>query len=455
MPLASSSLFHPTTNLAAAAAGAGLVLTHGKGVRVFDSSGRDYFEGLSGLWCLALGHGEEELAEAAAEQLRRLPYATLFGGKAHEGALELADRLVKMAPFPAARVFFGQSGSDANDTQIKLVRYYNNLVGRPAKKKIIALDRGYHGVTLGSASLTGLPAFHRQWDLPLPGFLRASCPYPYVFAEAGESDADFVARLAGEMDALIRSEGPDTVAAFICEPVMGAGGVVIPPAGYHAAIRAVLDRHDVLMIADEVITGFGRTGATFGCQAMGFTPDTMSIAKMMSSGYAPISGVLVPQAIYDACAQASGELGLFAHGFTYSGHPLSTAITLKTLEIYEQRDIFGHVSRIAPHFARHIQGLAQHPLVGDARALGLIGGLQLVQSRDAHAPYPAALGVGAYCADTAGLARGVLMRAANETLCFAPPLVITEQELDEMFARVRAALDDTLDWLAAKGLAPT
>lgn len=250
------------------------------------------------------------------------------------------------------------------------------------------------------------------------------------------------------------AEGPETVAAFICEPVLGAGGVVIPPAGYHAAIRAVLDRHDVLMIDDEVITGFGRTGAAFGCETMGFTPDTMTVAKMLSSGYAPISGVLVPQSIYDACLAASGELGLFAHGFTYSGHPLSTAIALKTLEIYDRRDVFGHVRRIAPHFARHIRALAQHPLVGDARSVGLIGAVQLVENRDLRRPYPASAGVGPYCADTAGLARGVLMRAANETLCFAPPLVITEDELDEMFARVRGALDDTLDWLTAQGLAP-
>jgi 4-aminobutyrate--pyruvate transaminase len=450
----SNALLYPTTNLQSAADRPGLVVTHGKGVRVFDSAGKDYIEGLSGLWCVALGHGDEELAETAAEQIRTLSYATLFGGKAHEGAIELAQKLVDMAPFPAAKVFFGQSGSDANDTQIKLVRYYNNLIGRPEKKKIVALDRGYHGVTIGAASLTGLPAFHKQWDLPRPGILRATCPYSYIFAESGESDEQFASRLTAELDAMILAEGPETVAAFIAEPVMGAGGVVIPPAGYFGKIQAVLDKYDVLMIADEVITGFGRTGAAFGCETMGCTPDTMTIAKAMSSGYAPISGVLIPQNIYDACVEASGELGVFGHGFTYSGHPLSTAISLKTLEIYEKRDVFGHVRRIAPLFARHIQALAQHPLVGDARSLGLIGGVQLVCDRDAHMPYGPGDGVGPYCAETAAPARGVLIRASNETLCFAPPLVITEDELDEMFARVKAALDDTLDWLAGHGKAP-
>lgn len=449
-----NALLHPTTNLKAAADRGSLVVTRAKGVRVFDASGKDYIEGLSGLWCVALGHGDEELAEVAAEQIRTLSYATLFGGKAHEGALALSQKLVEMAPFPAAKVFFGQSGSDANDTQIKLIRYYNNLIGRPAKKKIVALDRAYHGVTIGAASLTGLPAFHKQWDLPMPGVLRVGCPYHYIFAGPGEGEDAFTTRLAGELDALIEAEGPDTVAAFIAEPVMGAGGVIIPPAGYFAKIQSVLGKHDVLMIDDEVITGFGRTGAAFGCETMAMTPDTMTIAKGMSSGYAPISGVLIPQDIYDACVAASGELGVFGHGFTYSGHPLSTGIALKTLEIYDKRDVFGHVRRIAPHFERHIRALAQHPLVGDARSVGLIGGVQLMRDRDSRTPYAAADGVGPYLADTAAVSRGVLLRASNDCLCFAPPLVITEAELDEMFARVKAALDDTLHWLSGQGLAP-
>ena len=454
MVQAPGALLHPTTNLQAAARKPGLKVTRAKGVRVFDEQGKDYIEGLAGLWCVSLGHGDEELAETAAEQIRTLSYATLFGGKSHESALALAQRLVDMAPFPAARVFFGQSGSDANDTQIKLVRYYNNLIGRPEKKKIIALDRGYHGVTIGSASLTGLPAFHKKWDLPITGILRAPCPYAYINAHPGENEDAFAARFAQELNQQIIAEGPETVAAFIAEPVLGAGGVVIPPKTYFERIGTVLAAHDVLMIADEVITGFGRTGTTFGCETMDMAPDTMTIAKALSSGYAPISAVLLPQLIYDAFEAASGELGVFGHGFTYSGHPLSTAIALKTLEIYEQRDVFGHVRRIAPHFARHVQALGQHPLVGEARSVGLIGGLQLVEDRDAHKPYDASVGVGPYCADIAAAARGVLIRASNETLCFAPPLVISEAELDEMFARVKAALDDTLEWLTALGKAP-
>ena len=448
------ALLHPTTNLRVAAQSGPLVIERGRGVRVYDRTGRDYIEGLSGLWCTALGHGDEEMAEAAARQVRDLSYATLFAGKAHEGALKLAERLVGMAPFDAAKVFFGQSGSDANDTQIKLVRHYNNLVGRPDKKKIIALDRGYHGVTIGAASLTGLPAFHRQWDLPIPGILRARCPYPYLNAERGEDEDSFAARLAEELDSLIEAEGPETIAAFIAEPVLGAGGVVIPPRGYFGQVRKVLERHDILLIADEVITAFGRTGETFGSEAMALAPDTMTLAKALSSGYAPISAVLVPQYIYQAFEDASPVLGVFGHGFTYSGHPLSTALALEALVIYQRRDVFGHARRVAPHFARHLHALEDHPLIGEARSLGLIGALQIVRDRDRRTLYDPAEGVGGYCAETAGIRHGMLFRASIDCLCFAPPLVITEAELDEMFARVRAALDDTLDWLSGKGLAP-
>ncbi|GAA0273999.1 aspartate aminotransferase family protein [Alteraurantiacibacter aestuarii] len=454
MTTIASALLHPTTNLRSAAQSGPLVFAHGKGVRIFDREGRDFIEGLSGLWCTALGHGDEELAEAAARQLRDLSYATLFAGKAHEGALDLADRLVAMAPFDAARVFFGQSGSDANDTQIKLVRHYNNLIGRPGKKKIIALDRGYHGVTIGAASLTGLAGFHREWDLPIPGILRARCPYAYLEAHAGEDEDAFTARLVAELEAMIVAEGPETIAAMIAEPVLGAGGVVIPPRGYFAQVRQVLDRHDILLIADEVITGFGRTGEAFGSQTMGLRPDTMTLAKALSSGYVPISAVLLPQQIYQAFEDASATLGVFAHGYTYSGHPLATAIALKTLDIYRERDIFGQAQRMAPVFARHLQALADHPLIGEARSVGMIGALQIVRDRKTRALYDPADGVGAWCADTAGIRHGVLFRATFDTLCFAPPLVISEAELDEMFARVRAALDDALEWLTARGLAP-
>ena len=343
------TLVHPYTQLAALRESGPLILERGKGVFVYDTEGRGYIEGMAGLWCTALGYGNEELVEAAAAQMRKLPFAHLFTGKSHDPAIELAERLKELFPIPASKVFFCSSGSEANDTQIKLAWYMNNALGRPRKKKIISRLKAYHGVTVAAASLTGLAANHRDFDLPIAGILHASCPHHYRFAQEGESEDDFARRLAGELDALILREDPQTVAAFIAEPVMGAGGVIVPPKIYFREISKVCRKYDVYMISDEVICGFGRLGTMFGCSALGFDPDSITVAKALTSAYVPLAAVSVPQAMYEAMLDESRKIGVFGHGFTYSGHPVAAAVALKALDIYARERIADAVARlIAP-----------------------------------------------------------------------------------------------------------
>jgi 4-aminobutyrate---pyruvate transaminase len=444
-------MLHPNTNLAAFHKGGPLVLVRGQGVRVWDNHGRSYLEAMAGLWCTTLGYGDEELARVAYEQMRTLSFSHLFTGKSHEPGVRLADKLVRMAPFDASRVFFGNSGSDANDTQIKLVWYYNNAIGRPAKKKIIARHKGYHGTTLASAGLTGLPSFHKLFDVPLPQILHTDAPYYYRGAAAGESEEDYASRLAANLESLILREGPDTVAAFIAEPLMGVGGVLLPPRTYFEKVQAVLAKHDVLLIDDEVITGFGRTGEVWGAQAFGMRPHTLSAAKALSSAYLPISAVLVPEFLYTPMIEASGEVGLFGHGFTYSGHPVAAAVALRALEIYEERGLYDHVRRMAPQFQERLRALASHPLVGDARGIGLVGGCELVQSKTTKAAFDAKRGVGARCMQ-ACQDRGLIVRAVGDTIVLCPPFIVTPDDIDEIFTLLQRGLDDTLAWARSEGL---
>ncbi|MGB6748112.1 MAG: aminotransferase, partial [Xanthobacteraceae bacterium] len=333
------TLVHPYINLSRFRETGPLIIERGQGVYVYDTDGKPYIEGMAGLWCTALGYGNEELIEAAASQMRKLSFAHLFTGRSHDPAIELAEKLKEIAPVPISKVFFCNSGSEANDTQVKLVWYLNNALGRPSKKKIVSRMKAYHGVTIVAASLTGLPGNHRDFDLPLPGFLHTGCPHHYRFGQAGESEEDFATRLAAELDALIVKEGPDTVAAFIAEPVMGAGGVIVPPKSYFEKIMAVCNRHDVFMISDEVICGFGRLGTRFGCEKLNFAPHSLSIAKMLSSAYLPIAGVMIPETMYQALLIESKKIGVFGHGFTYGGHPVSAAVALKAIEIYARERI--------------------------------------------------------------------------------------------------------------------
>jgi 4-aminobutyrate--pyruvate transaminase len=446
-----ASVLHPYTNLALHESKGPLIIERGRGVRVFDDQGRDYIEGLAGLWCVSLGWGEEALVQAAAEQMRKLPYYHAFGHKTTPVLIDLAEKLKAIAPAPFSKAFFVNSGSEANDTLIKLIWYYNNAVGRPQKKKIVSRLRGYHGVTVATASLTGLPLNHRDFDLPIARILHTDCPHHYRFAEPGESEADFATRLADSLEMLILREGPDTVAAFIAEPVMGAGGVIVPPATYFEKIQAVLRKYDVLMIADEVICGFGRTGNMWGSQTYGIRPDFLTCAKQLSSAYLPIAACLIPEAVYRALVDESRKIGSFGHGYTYGGHPVAAAVALKTLEIYEQRDILGHVRAVAPRFQARLRRLADHPLVGEARGVGLIGAVELVADKKTKRPFDLAKGVGIYCMGRSQ-EHGLIQRAVQDNLAFCPPLIIDEADIDELFDRFEKALDDTEAWVRKENL---
>ncbi len=447
------TLVHPYINLARFRDTGPLIIERGRGVYVYDTDGKAYIEGMAGLWCTALGYGNEELVEAAAAQMRKLSFAHLFTGRSHDPAIELAERLKEIAPVPISKVFFCNSGSEANDTQVKLVWYLNNALGRPQKKKIVSRMKAYHGVTVVAASLTGLPANHRDFDLPLPGFLHTGCPQHYRFAQDSESEEEFATRLAAELDALIVKEGPDTVAAFIAEPVMGAGGVIVPPRSYFEKIMAVCLKHDVFMISDEVICGFGRLGTTFGCEKLDFVPQSISIAKALSSAYLPIAGVMIPEVMYQALLEESKKIGVFGHGFTYGGHPVSAAVALKAIEIYTRDRIIDKAAERAQQFQARLKALGDHALVGEARGLGLIGGLELVADKKTKSSFAPEHGVAARAVQFAE-AEGLIVRAVlGDVLTLCPPLVISEEEVGELFDRLGRALDKTLDWVTRERIA--
>jgi 4-aminobutyrate--pyruvate transaminase len=405
---------------------------------------------MAGLWCTALGYGNQELIEAAREQMSRLAFTHIFSGKSHDPAIALAEKLKEISPAPASKVFFTCSGSEANDTQVKLLWYYNNARGKTAKKKVISRQRAYHGVTLVTASLTGLPANHADFDLPLDRFLHTACPHHYRYAEPGESEEEFATRLADELDAMIQKEDPDTVAAFIAEPVMGAGGVIVPPETYFEKVQAVLGKYDIMFIVDEVICGFGRTGNMFGSQTFGLKPDTISVAKAITSAYAPLGAMTVSEDVYQAMLDESRKIGVFGHGYTYSGHPLSTAVGVKTLEIYQRDDTVGQVRAKAPHFQKRLKAMQEHPLVGEARGVGLIGGVELVADKTAKTPFDPKRLVGAkaagFCQD-----EGLVVRAITDTLAVCPPLIISDDEIDELFDAMQRALDKTAAWVKRNG----
>ncbi len=447
------TLVHPFINLARFRDSGPLIIERGQGVTVYDTDGKAYIEAMAGLWCTALGYGNEELVETAAAQMRKLSFAHLFTGKSHDAAIELAEKLKEIAPVPISKVFFCNSGSEANDSQVKLVWYLNNALGRPRKKKIISRMKAYHGVTVVAASLTGLPGNQRDFDLPLSGFLHTTCPQAYRFAHDGESEEAFATRLAGELDALIVKEGADTVAAFIAEPVMGAGGVIVPPKTYYEKIMAVCAKHDVFMIDDEVICGFGRLGTMFGCEKLYFRPHSISIAKAMSSAYLPIAGVMIPEAMYQALLEESKKIGVFAHGFTYGGHPVSAAVALKAIEIYVRDRIVETGAARAPQFQARLAALNAHPLVGEARGLGLIGGIELVADKKTKRSFAPAHAVGARAVAFAE-AEGLIVRSvAGDVITLCPPLIIGAEEVDELFDRLTRALDRTLDWATRERLA--
>jgi len=424
------SWLHPFSSLADQAARDPLVITEGRGTRVRDSSGRWYLDAMAGLWCVNAGYGRREIADAMAEQAARLPYYHGFAGAVTEPAVRLAAKLLELAPVPMARVFFASSGSEANDTQVKLIWQYNHLRGKPAKRKLVARRRGYHGSTVTAASLTGLPYVHAGFDLPLAGFAHVSPAHWPAEAEAGESEDAYAERLARELEDAIVREGPDSVAAFFAEPVMGAGGVLVPPARYFAAIQPVLRRHDVLLVADEVICGFGRLGRWFGSQRFGIEPDLVTIAKGVTSGYAPLSACLVSEPIVAVLRAGSAELGAFNHGYTYSGHPVAAAAALANLAIFEREGLVERADRTGARLQRRLrEACASHPKVKDVRGVGMIAAVEPRDPDDAKR-LQALL-----------LADGVITRAVGGAVAMSPALILGEDEVDELTAALRRALE--------------
>jgi len=442
--------FHPFTSARDHQKTGPLMITEGRGCRLWDTKGNSYLDAMAGLWCVNIGYGNLEMARDMHAQVARLSYYHSFASVANDVSTLLAQRLVESAPVPMSKVFFGNSGSDANDTQIKLVWYYNNVLGRPEKKKIISRQRGYHGVTVLTAGLTGLAAVHAGFDVPLPMIRHTTAPHRLWEAEPGMTDSEFTAMLARQLEDLILAEGPDTVAAFIAEPVQAAGGVIIPPAGYFEAISEVLRRYDILMIADEVVCGFGRLGDWFGTTTFGLQPDLITVAKGITSAYVPLSACLISPKVWQVIEQGSDRYGAFGHGYTYSAHPLAARAALTNLDIIEREDLVERAATQGRYLQERLrESFTDHPLVGEVRGKGLIGAVEFVACRDPATPFNPTLGVGARVAK-ASRERGVITRAlsAADTIAFSPPFIVTESELDEMVETTRRALDQVAEDLA-------
>jgi L-2,4-diaminobutyrate transaminase len=446
-------VLHPATSIADHLKTGPRIMSEGKGITLVDTAGRQYLDAVAGLWCVNIGYGRHEVADAMGAQARKLGYYHTFSSMSNEPQIRLADRLLGLTPGKLSKVFFGNSGSDANDTQVKLVWYYSNLRGKPRKKKIVARLGGYHGTTVASASLTGLPAFHKAFDLPIANVVHTSTPYYYRDATPGMSEEAYAAKLAAELDQLIEREGPDTVAAFIAEPVMGAGGVLMPPRGYFERIQAVLRKHDVLMIADEVICGFGRLGRMWGSEVYGIEPDLMTAAKGITSAYFPLSAVFISDKVWSVLRDGSPEIGSFAHGFTYSGHPVGCAAALANLDILIGEDLVGNSARTGAYLQAQLrERFAGHALVGEVRGLGLIAGVELAADRAGRRPFEPALKVVARVAQRC-MDLGLIVRAlpTGTTLAFSPPLCITRAEIDEVLDRFGQGLDAVADELTRQG----
>lgn len=451
-----ASLFHPVTSIADLMTNGPVIYAGAKGVTLTRDTGQSLIDMGAGLWCVNVGYGREELVKAGEAALRDLSFQHFFGGASAEGTIRLADRLKTLfnETVPGsdiARVFFGTSGSDANDTAYKLVRYYNNLRGKPAKKKIIARKGAYHGLTHAAAALTGIPSYHTAFDSPLETVFHLECPHFYAFGQTGETEAQFTARLLAELEALIAREGADTIGAYIAEPVMGTGGVFTPPAGYFAGVQAILDRHDILLIVDEVITGFGRTGQWFGCGTYGLRPDIVSLAKGLTSAYFPMSASLISSRVWAVLEAASPQMGAVMHGFTYSGHPVGSAIALANLDLMEREDLPARAARLGPVLLDALRSkVGGHEFVGDVRGVGLMVAVEFVADKASKRRFPDAAAPHKLVAKHA-LAEGVLSRALPflPVNSMSPPLTITEAEIDEATTRYARALQAATPGLRA------
>jgi len=431
---------HAQTNLDAHLKQGPFIITKGDGVEIIDDQGKRYIDAMAGLWSASLGFSEKRLAEAAYRQMLELPYSSTFAGRSCPAIIELAERLTAIAPAGVTRALFCNSGSEAVDTGLKLVWYYQNAKGRPEKKKVIAREKAYHGSTIAAASLTGLERMQRDFDLPIDRIVRAPCPHYWRYGEKGESEDAFAARMAAELEEIILREGADTIGGFFAEPLQGAGGVILPPKGYFERVQAILKKHDILFIADEVICGFGRTGAMWGSQTFSIKPDMLTCAKALSASYIPIAGLLIADHVFEAMVDQSRKISLFGHGFTYSGHPVAAAVAVETLKIYEERDIVGAAQAVSPILQEGLRSFADHALVGEVRGCGVIAGVELVADKAAKQSFAPAKGAGAVVQDEAK-ARGLLVRALGDTIAFCPPLVISDKEMRAVVDRFGEALD--------------
>jgi 4-aminobutyrate--pyruvate transaminase len=431
---------HAQTNLDAHLKDGPFIVVKGDGASVIDDAGRRYIDAMAGLWSASLGFSEKRLAEAAYRQMLELPYCSTFAHRTSPVLIELSERLVTMAPAGLTRALYANSGSEAIDTALKLVWYFWNASGKPEKKKVIAREKAYHGSTIASASLTGLPRMHADFDLPIARILRAPCPHYWKGATPGETEQAFAARMVAETEAIILREGADTVGAFFAEPLQGAGGVIPPPRGYFEGVQKLCRKHDLLFIADEVICGFGRTGNMWGSETYGLKPDMLTCAKALSASYMPIAALLVNERVFAAMVEESRKITLFGHGFTYSGHPVAAAVALETLKIYEERDIVAMARARAPILQDGLHQYAEHPLVGEVRGVGMIAGVELAEDRSGRKPFDSARGAGAVVQAEAK-ARGVLVRALGDTIAFCPPLMIPPDDLSAVVAKFGEALD--------------
>ncbi|MEJ6515023.1 MAG: aspartate aminotransferase family protein [Pseudomonadales bacterium] len=430
---------HGYTNARAHEANGPLVIDRGEGVYVFDTNGNRYIEGMAGLWSVAVGFNESRLVEAAQKQMSKLPFYHNFSQKSHEPAIDLAELLIAIAPVPMHKVFFTNSGSEANDTILKMIWYRSNALGKPQKKKIISRLRGYHGVTIASASMTGLPNNHRSFDLPLEGILHTTCPHYWKEGAEGESEEAFATRCAEDLDTMIQSEGPDTIAAFIAEPVMGAGGVIVPPQTYWEKIQAVLSRYDILLIADEVICAFGRTGQMFGSTTFGIKPDVITMSKQITSSYFPFSAFMMNERFYEPIADETNRIGVLGHGFTGGAHPVGAAIALENLRIIKERDLVGNAALRGNELQVGLAKFTDHPLVGEVRGVGLIAALELVVPKgNAHDLAPGKLGAHM---NQIFQDNGLLSRNMMDAMAFCPPLIIDQAQISVMLDIVERSLE--------------
>ena len=445
-----TSIVYPTTNLKHVEQ---LNIVRGDGVYVYDDSGKEYLEGLAGLWCASLGYGNAELIEAITDQLKTLSYSHMFGGRTHNVVIQLAEQLSDMLPVKNSKIFFANSGSEANDSHIKMLRYYFNVTGEPQKKKIIALERSYHGVTVASAALTGLPANHTHFDLPVDalGVIRAESPHYYRGRKDNETEREFCERIIGNLEDLILRENPETIAAFVAEPIGGASGVVVAPENYFPEVENLLTKYDIMLWSDEVICGFGRTGSPFGCQTMGFNPQLVSLAKQLSSAYLPISASVIPEYMHEAMIEPSSKVGVFGHGYTYTGHPAACAAALKTLEIYKRDNLFEHAAEMGEYLQTRLKEFDSHPLVGEVRGRGLLAAVELVANKHSGEAFNDT-SVGAY-AKQACQDNGLLIRAVGgNSIAFCPPLIITTDQIDEMVDKFSLSIQKTLQYANKESL---